>query len=340
MGYELIKADAIAAPGKGQDILLMAEEWLREGRRLAMATVIETWGSAPRRVGSQLVVDENGNFIGSVSGGCVEVDVIVAASEVIATGKPRILDFGVADDTAWRVGLSCGGKIRVYVEAVDGEILARLNKERAARSAALVLTNLQTGENRLLREGEVIEADLLEPMQQAFKSGVSSLIEAEGVLHFLNIHLPKARFVIIGAVHISQTLAPMAQMAGFDVEIIDPRTGFATQVRFPDCPLHVGWPQDVLQERPFDRYTALAVLTHDPKIDDWPLKAALEAGCFYTGVLGSRKSHELRRHGDGRRHARSHSRTDRAGYRSNQSSRDCGGDCGAACAIFPAETGA
>ena len=102
-----------------QDVLAAAERWRKEGRRVALATVLETWGSAPRPVGSHLVIDEQDNFLGSVSGGCVEGAVVAEAADVIATGKPKLLEFGVADETAWRVGLSCGGKISVYVEKVE-----------------------------------------------------------------------------------------------------------------------------------------------------------------------------------------------------------------------------
>ena len=124
--------------------------------------------------------------------------------------------------------------------------------------------------------------------------GTSGIVEAEGRNFFLNVHLPQPRLVVIGAVHISQALAPMAQVAGYPLEIIDPRTAFATADRFPDVTLFAEWPEDVLKTRPLDSYTALAAVTHDPKIDDFALKAALEAGCFYVGALGSRKTHARR----------------------------------------------
>jgi xanthine dehydrogenase accessory factor len=129
---------------------------------------------------------------------------------------------------------------------------------------------------------------------KAFRSGNSGSVEAEGRTFFLNAHLPQPRLMVIGAVHISQALAPMARVAGYPLEIIDPRTAFATKDRFPDVTLHAEWPEDVLAGRPLDCYTALAALTHDPKIDDFALKAALDAGCFYVGALGSRKTHAKR----------------------------------------------
>ena len=136
--------------------------------------------------------------------------------------------------------------------------------------------------------------DLGEAVRKAFRTGVSGAVQADGVSYFLNVSLPRPRLVVIGAVHISQALAPMARIAGFDMEIIDPRTAFATAERFPDVPLHAEWPETVLGERPLDAYTALAAVTHDPKIDDFALKAALGAGCFYVGALGSRKTHARR----------------------------------------------
>jgi xanthine dehydrogenase accessory factor len=177
---------------------------------------------------------------------------------------------------------------------MDGRLLEALNGERAARRAAILITDLSGGPDRLVREGDSLPGPLGEALAAGFRSGKSGLVEVDGRSLFLNVHLPPPRLVMIGAVHISQALAPMARIAGFDTEIIDPRTAFATSERFPDVALHAEWPQDVLARRPFDAYTAVAALTHDPKIDDVPLQAALEAGCFYVGALGSRKTHGKR----------------------------------------------
>lgn len=177
---------------------------------------------------------------------------------------------------------------------MDAGLLKQLNAERRARRAAILVTDLEGGADRLIREGDEVEGELGEAVARAFRSGRSVAVEADGRKLFLNAHLPSPRLVVIGAVHISQALAPMARIAGFDVEVIDPRTAFATADRFPDVPLHAEWPQDVLARRPLDAFTALAALTHDPKIDDFPLQAALEAKCFYVGALGSRKTHAKR----------------------------------------------
>lgn len=173
-------------------------------------------------------------------------------------------------------------------------LLAELNAARRDRKAAILVKSLAGGADRLVLEGERIEGALGEALARGFRSGASGTVEADGRSYFLNVHLPPPRFVVIGAVHISQALAPMARTAGYDIEIIDPRTAFATQERFPDVPLFAEWPEDVLHRRPLDAYSALAAVTHDPKVDDFALKAALDARCFYVGALGSRKTHAKR----------------------------------------------
>jgi xanthine dehydrogenase accessory factor len=177
---------------------------------------------------------------------------------------------------------------------METTLLKQLNAERSARRAVMLVTNLGEGSARLVREGETVDGPLVDAVAKAFRTGQSASVEADGGTFFLNVHLPPPRLVVIGAVHISQALAPMARIAGFDVEIIDPRTAFATPDRFPDATLHAEWPQDVLPRAPLDPFCALAALTHDPKIDDPALQAALAAGCFYVGALGSRKTHARR----------------------------------------------
>jgi xanthine dehydrogenase accessory factor len=177
---------------------------------------------------------------------------------------------------------------------MNPKLLVELNEERRARRAVILVTDLEDGTTQLLREGDAIGGDLGEAAAKAFSSGRSGQVESEGRSLFLNVHVPPPRLVVIGAVHISQALAPMAALAGFDMEIIDPRTAFATADRFGGTTLFAEWPEDVLKRRPLDAYSALAAVTHDPKIDDYPLKAALEAGCFYVGALGSRKTHAKR----------------------------------------------
>lgn len=173
------------------------------------------------------------------------------------------------------------------------DVLTRLNAVRAARRAAIVVTDLASGDDRLVVEDEGYAGDpLAADLAARFRSGASGLAVDGSV--FLTVHVPPPRLVVIGAVHISQALAPMARLAGFDMTIIDPRTAFATPERFPDVPLIAEWPDVALPRIGLDAFTGLAALTHDPKIDDGALTAALDAGCFYVGALGSRKTHGRR----------------------------------------------
>lgn len=177
---------------------------------------------------------------------------------------------------------------------MNRQTLARLNALRRARQAAILVTDLSGGPDRLIVEGDAVEGAFGDAIAGAFRSGKSSAVEIDGQSLFLNVHLPPPHIVVIGAVHISQVLAQMAGIAGFDLRIIDPRTAFATPERFEAIDLAADWPVDVLRERPLDAYTALVAVTHDPKIDDFAIAEALRVGCFYVGALGSRKTHASR----------------------------------------------
>lgn len=174
------------------------------------------------------------------------------------------------------------------------EILKALNEERAARRAAIVVTHLASGAQRLVKAADVARDPLKETLEKRLRMGKSGMEEtAEGRV-FLTVHMPPLRLVITGAVHISQTLAPIARLLGYDVAIVDPRTAFASPERFPDVKVIAKWPDEALPPLGIDRYTAFAALTHDPKIDDPALRHALARGCFYVGALGSKKTHARR----------------------------------------------
>ena len=173
-------------------------------------------------------------------------------------------------------------------------LLSDLNAERAARRAAVLVTDVASGEQRIVREAEVGGDPLAQDLQESLRRGNSGLVERDDHQFFLTVQTPPVRLVVIGAVHISQALAPMAQDLDLDVTIIDPRTAFATPERFPDAPVLAEWPDAVLPDVGIDQYTAIVALTHDPKIDDPALMAALRSKCFYIGALGSRKTHERR----------------------------------------------
>lgn len=260
--------------------------WYREGLGAALATVVQTWGSAPRRVGSQLVIGGDGRIEGSVSGGCVEGAVIVEAQEAIEAGEHRLLEFGVSDEDAFAVGLACGGTIKVLVEPVGSalpeDLLEELVKARAARRPVAYEVNLETGVRRLLH-------DSYPERMRMDRSGM----EADGAT-FVAVHNPPLRLIVVGAVHIAQALVPMARIAGYDPVIIDPRETFADAARFPGERIERDWPDEVLARLGLDRRTALVLLTHDPKIDDPALEAALRSEVFYIGALGSTRTHARR----------------------------------------------
>lgn len=282
-------------------LLATALAWLAEGRGVAMATVIETWGSAPQPVGSQLLIDAAGNFLGSVSGGCVEAEVVAQAADVIANGTPKDLAFGVEDATAWKVGLACGGAIRVFVEPVapgnagspEG-MLHRLLRDVAARRAVALITNLATGAWSLAHASGDVGQGLTPALHDAFRCDKSvKLAGVDGEL-FINVFNPTPRLIVVGAVHIAQQLVPMARALGHEVIVLDPRSAFATQERFGDTRIVREWPDEALPKIGLDARTALIALTHDPKLDDPALTMALASDAFYVGALGSRKTHAKR----------------------------------------------
>jgi xanthine dehydrogenase accessory factor len=174
------------------------------------------------------------------------------------------------------------------------ELLASLNAERAERRAAIVVTELRDGAQRLVRESEIRRDSLADALARQLRLEKSARIEEAGRAYFLDVHAPAHSMVVTGAVHISQALVPLARMLGYEITVIDPRTAFATSERFPGVPLLAEWPDQALRKISLDRWTAFVALTHDPKIDDPALIAALEADCFYVGALGSKKTHAKR----------------------------------------------
>lgn len=173
-------------------------------------------------------------------------------------------------------------------------LLSQLNTARLERVAVAVLTDLSTGEKRLVHANDVDDDPLAAELETRFRSGKSGIISVDTGELFIQIHAPSPRLVVIGAVHISQALFPIAQACHFDVTVIDPRTAFATKERFSNVTLEAEWPEEALKETILDAYTAVVALTHDPKIDDIPIRAALDAECFYVGALGSNKTHGKR----------------------------------------------
>ncbi len=253
-------------------VLSAAQSW--KGAQLALATVVSTWGSAPRPRGSHMLVHADGRFEGSVSGGCVEGDILDTAAQVIAGAPFQLKRYGIANDSAWEVGLPCGGEISVMVQPVsengfDPELFDRIGESRAEGQSLTVLTDLATGLSRL---GPAEEGD-----------------------SFANRYDPPRRLLIVGAVQIAQSLAALAQPLGIETVVIDPRGRFLTEERFPGVTLDDRWPDEAIAAWKPSRSTAVVTLSHDIKIDDPALIAALAADTGYVGALGSRRSHAARR---------------------------------------------
>lgn len=281
-------------------ILGSALDWLDEGRHVALATVIQTWGSAPQPVGSKLIVDGDGNFLGSVSGGCVEAAVIAEAPEVLSSGKAKLLRYEVEDGRAWQVGLACGGAIRILLEPIGDKAsqasttLRALSSDLDARRQAALVTDLATGEHRLLR-APVATGEAWEPsLKDALRRDKSALIELPQGEVFIDVFNPPLRIVVIGAVHVAQAMLPLAAALGYDIVIIDPRAAFANAARFGDASVIADWPDDVLPKLGVDARTAVVALAHEPRLDDPALIEGLRQGALYVGALGSKKTHAAR----------------------------------------------
>lgn len=252
-------------------VIAAADAW--KGAPMALATVVSTWGSAPRPRGSHMIVHQDGRFEGSVSGGCVENDILTTAAEVIAGAPFSVKRYGVADAAAWEVGLPCGGEISVMVQPVsaegfDPELFDRIAEARGAGTALSVTTDLDTGQ--------------------------SSLRPVEGAA-FVNRYDPPRRLLIVGAVQIAQALAGLARELGIATTVIDPRARFLTEERFPGVTLDDRWPDEAVTALKPDPATAVVTLSHDTKIDDPALQVALAAPTGYVAALGSRRSHAARR---------------------------------------------
>ena len=279
------------------NILRSAQDWLARDGKVALATVVDTWGSAPVPVGGQLVISADGKFEGSVSGGCIEGEVITAAEDVLDDGKPRTLSFGVEDETAWSVGLPCGGQVKVYLERLDEKtggigFVERLRSASDSREGLVLSTRLSDGQRSIFERGTPnLDADVAERM----RSGESKLLQTPEGEVFVQALLPPARIVVIGATHIAQIVCELARLAGYEIHVIDPRTAFASETRFPGVKIMAEWPQDTLPRIGLDPYTAMVVVAHVSHIDDEALKLALKSDVLYIGALGSRRNHAKRK---------------------------------------------
>ena len=279
-------------------ILEKAYEWIKDNQKIVIITVVETWGSSPKPIASKMIVNENKEFFGSVSGGCIESFIIQESLEVIKKNDSfKIKKFKISNESAWNVNLSCGGEITVYLEEMNfrEKILEQIMQKQKNKLEFALLTNLSTGENEIFEKKKPLNKNF-----EKFTDQINSyyLSKNNGVIKDSNIFIEcynnPLKVIIIGAVHIAQYLTDFADKFDFEIYIIDPRNYFGTKERFPNVKIINEWPNEAFQKIKIDSNCALIGLTHDPKIDDPALQYALKKKFFYIGALGSKKTHEKR----------------------------------------------
>jgi xanthine dehydrogenase accessory factor len=260
-----------------REVLSELTQWSKAGEDIALATVVETWGSSPRPLGSKMVVTRSGKMAGSVSNGCIEGAVFEEAQKVLKSREPKVAAFGVADEVAFEVGLACGGHIEVFIQPLrpaHQQLLAMLQRNEPAT----LLTNLVSG-----------EAELIEGSPAG-----SELARREGYVFTEPFRRP-AHLVIVGAIHIAIPLHRLAKLMGYRVTIVDARAKFATKERFPEADeLIVSWPDEAMARLSIDNSTYVVILTHDPKFDLPALRSVLTKDAGYIGAIGSRKTNSNR----------------------------------------------
>lgn len=290
-----------------RDILPDIDRWLAQGEAVALATVVQTWGSSPRAPGAKMALTAAGGMTGSVSGGCVEGAVFEAGVQALKTGRARLVHFGVADETAWEVGLACGGSLDVFVQPLDAALYARVRDLLLAERALAVATLIKGPAEQLGRALAVDDHDLavgpLAEMSAAVSAARAALAAGQSVVApvaegelFIEVLWPPPMLVVVGGVHTAIALTALAKTLGYRTVVVDPRKAFGSEARFPHVDrLIQKWPDEALAEIGLTRGAAVAMLTHDPKLDDPGLKAALASPAFYVGALGSQATQAKRR---------------------------------------------
>jgi xanthine dehydrogenase accessory factor len=296
-----------------RDILPDLDRWTTEQQPIAVATVVQTWGSSPRQPGAKMGIAPDNKISGSVSGGCIEGAVYEVGMDVLNTHKPQLLHFGVADETAWEVGLACGGSIDVFVETLGPELFTAISSALHNEKPFAIAT-VVSGSESLLGQKVMIQDDgstiggvggeftapALEAARAALANGQTGrqtvTVGDQSVDLFVEAHWPPPTLVIVGGVHIAVALAALAKPLGYKTILIDPRTAFGSDERFPHVDkLIKAWPDEGLAQVEITHSTAIAMLTHDPKLDDPALLIALPSKAFYVGALGSNKTQTKRR---------------------------------------------
>ena len=290
-----------------KEVINDINRWLEEKQTVALATVVQTWGSAPRKVGAKMALTPEGEISGSVSGGCVEGAVFEEGTAVLQTNKPKLLHFGVADETAWDVGLACGGTIELFVEPLDTAVTHFIHTLIQNNQAGAAITIIRGPEDLLGRKlatsragpqlgtlgDATLDAQALAaeaPLAQPQRVQLNEEVEV-----FIDTVRPAPTLIMVGGVHIAIALTSYAKTLGYHTLVIDPRRAFGSDERFPHVDqLIQAWPEKAFAEVKITEETAVALLTHDPKIDDPALNIILKAKPFYIGALGSKKTHAKR----------------------------------------------
>ncbi|MDF1596084.1 MAG: XdhC family protein [Acidimicrobiia bacterium] len=284
--------------------LEVARRWESEGKAVAAATLVRVQGPAPRPLGSRFLVSSAGDMEGSVSGGCVENDVFLHAEQVLESGQSKLVGYGISDEAAFEVGLSCGGVIDVFIERFRIDEVGRFVASQRSGALASVVDGPGAGTRGVFdHELGLIAADLPAEVVEAILPAVRIVMDTEhptitsvaGSEVFVEPVAPPPRLVIFGAVEIGQALSALAARVGFSVIVCDPRSAFTTPDRFPDAgQIITAWPEEAVDQLAFDDRTFVVVLSHDPKYEDPVVRAALARGVRYLGAMGSRKTHAKR----------------------------------------------
>ncbi len=260
------------------EVLRTADEWRRSGRKVALGTIVKTWGSAPRPIGAMVAVRDDGQVVGSVSGGCVEDDLVdKVKAKLVSWTRPEIFTYGVTNEEATRWGLPCGGTLQLVMEPLSEasgieELLKKIGSQQLVRRRL----DMESGRATL------------EPGRW------QDVLEFEGRV-LSTVHGPRWRLVLIGAGQLTRYLAEMARMLDYHVVVVDPREEYAAGWDAAAVPINRGMPDDVVRELELDGHSALVALTHDPKLDDLALMEALKSAAFYVGAIGSKKNNDARR---------------------------------------------
>lgn len=260
------------------EVLRTADEWRRSGRKVALGTIVKTWGSAPRPIGAMVAVRDDGQVVGSVSGGCVEDDLVdKVKAKLVSWTRPEIFTYGVTNEEATRWGLPCGGTLQLVMEPLSEasgieELLKKIGSQQLVRRRL----DMESGRATL------------EPGRW------QDVLEFDGRV-LSTVHGPRWRLVLIGAGQLTRYLAEMARMLDYHVVVVDPREEYAAGWDAAAVPINRGMPDDVVRELELDGHSALVALTHDPKLDDLALMEALKSAAFYVGAIGSKKNNDARR---------------------------------------------